>query len=229
MEGGIVGDEPRGARPKVTIHYAQTLDGRIATRAGDSQWVSGQQSLRFAHRLRAGHDAVVVGVGTVLADNPRLTVRLAPGRSPRRVVVDSTLRLPLDTNVLTDDAAETILATTTRAAPARIEAVTERGAQVLIADQTPEGQVDLGDAFARLASCGANSILLEGGRGLITAVLRERLVDRLVICIAPKLIGAGIEAVGDIGVSVLGQAVTFSQCRYFRMGEDLIFDGRLRP
>src|SRR5438067_7052606 len=104
-----------GARTRLTIHYAQTLDGRIATRTGHAQWISGEASLRLAHELRAAHQAVMVGVGTVLVDNPRLTVRLTEGTSPRRVVVDSTLRLPLDAHVLTDDAAETIVATTVRA------------------------------------------------------------------------------------------------------------------
>src|SRR5207248_11623610 len=94
-----------GERPRVTMHYAQTLDGRIATRTGQSQWISGEASLRLAHELRAAHQAVMVGVGTILADNPRLPVRLVDGASPRRIVVASPLRAPLDAHVLTDGAA----------------------------------------------------------------------------------------------------------------------------
>ena len=107
----------------VTIHYAQSLDGRLATRSGDSQWLGGPRSLELAHQLRAQHEAILVGVGTVLADNPRLTVRLVPGRSPTRIVVDSTLRLPLDAHVLTDGATRTIVATTSRAGADRVRAV----------------------------------------------------------------------------------------------------------
>src|SRR5919204_151270 len=119
-------------RPSVTVHYAQTLDGRIATRTGNSRWISGEASLRLAHELRAEHQAVMVGVGTILADDPRLTVRLVEGSSPRRIVVDSTLRLPLDAHVLTDGAVDTIVATTPRAPQDRIMAVRCRGADVLI-------------------------------------------------------------------------------------------------
>src|SRR5438132_13313869 len=108
--------------PAVTVHYAQTLDGRIATRTHSSQWISGDAALQLAHELRAAHEAVMVGVGTVVADNPRLTVRLVPGRSPLRIVADSALSLPPDASVLTDGAAKTLIATTERAPHERLAA-----------------------------------------------------------------------------------------------------------
>src|SRR5437660_2916777 len=183
-------------RPLVTVHYAQTIDGRIASRTGDSRWVSGEGSLRLAHELRAAHDAVLVGIGTVLADDPKLTVRLAPGRSPVRVVVDSQLRIPLDSNVFADDV-RTIVATTPLASEERAAAIRSRGAEVLRVKADADGHVDLRDLLARLRAEGIRSLLIEGGRGMITTVLREHLVDRLTVCIAPKVIGDGIAAVGD--------------------------------
>src|SRR5438046_10319443 len=117
-------------RPLVTVHYAQTIDGRIASRTGDSRWVSGEGSLRLVHELRAAHDAVLIGIGTVLADDPKLTVRLVPGESPVRVVVDCRLRIPLDANVLAGGA-RTIVATTPLASEERAAAIRARGGEVL--------------------------------------------------------------------------------------------------
>src|SRR5207237_6191943 len=118
------------------------IDGRIASRTGDSRWVSGEGSLRLAHELRAAHDAVLVGIGTVLADDPKLTVRLAPGDSPVRVIVDSQLRIPLDANVFADDA-RTLIATTTLASEQHAEAIRARGAEVLRVKADADGHVDL--------------------------------------------------------------------------------------
>jgi riboflavin-specific deaminase-like protein len=214
--------------PRVTVHYAQSLDGRIATCTGDSQWIGGPASLKLAHQLRADHAAVLVGVGTVLADNPRLTVRLVDGPSPRRIVVDSRLRLPLETNLLVDGAAPTCVATTRAAPPDRIEAVRERGAEVLVVEPDDRGQVDLRRLLTCLASeRGLDSVLIEGGGGVITSALRQGLVDRLVVCIAARLIGHGVTAVGDLGVMRLRDAPGFAQARFRLLEEDVIFEGQL--
>ncbi len=214
-------------RPSVTVHYAQTLDGRIATRTGQSQWIGCEASLRFAHKLRAEHDAIMVGVGTVLADNPRLTVRLVDGASPTRVIVDSTLRLPLDSNVLTDGAAPTLLATTSRASENQMARILGTGAQLVVIGEDADGRVDLWRLLADLRSRSIASVLIEGGRSLITTALTCRLVDRLAVCISPMVMGEGIEAVGDLGIERLAEALTFSQARFERLGEDIIFEGIL--
>jgi len=211
-------------RPLVTVHYAQTLDGRIASRTGDSRWVSGEGSLRLSHELRAAHDAVLVGIGTVLADDPKLTVRLVPGASPVRVVVDSRLRIPLNANVLAEDA-RTIVATTSLASEERAAAIRARGADVLRVKADVDGHVDLRELLAELRRDGIRGLLIEGGRGIITAALREHVVDRLTICIAPKVIGEGIAAVGELHIDKLCDAMTFERSGFIASGGDVVFYG----
>jgi GTP cyclohydrolase II len=215
---------PEG-RPLVTVHYAQTIDGRIASRTGDARYVSGERSLRLAHELRAAHDAVLIGIGTVLADDPKLTVRLVPGDSPVRIVVDSRLRIPPDASVLNAADARTIVATTPLAPEERAAEIRARGGEVLRTKADADGHVDLGGLLARLRADGIRSLLIEGGRGIITTALRERLVDRLTVCIAPKVIGEGIAAVGDLHIDRLRDAMTFERAGFIACGGDVVFYG----
>jgi riboflavin-specific deaminase-like protein len=219
----------QAARPSVTVHYAQTIDGRLATRTGDSQWISGQESLVLAHSLRASHAAVLVGAGTVAADDPRLTARLVEGPSPIRVVLDSKLRLSPRASVVTDGAAPTILATTDLAPVDRRQALARRGVEVLILPPTPDGRVDLGSLLDELGSRGMATLLVEGGAAVITAMIRERRVSRLVVSIAPLVLGAGIEAVGDLDILRLRDALSFRRASFSQLGPDVIFDGELEP
>jgi 5-amino-6-(5-phosphoribosylamino)uracil reductase/diaminohydroxyphosphoribosylaminopyrimidine deaminase/5-amino-6-(5-phosphoribosylamino)uracil reductase len=215
-------------RPVVTLSYAQTLDGRLATSTGSSQWISAPESLRFSHELRAEHDAIMVGVGTVCKDDPRLTVRLAAGRNPLRVVVDSTLRTPLTAAVLKEGAAPgTVLAVTDRAPAAKRNEVRALGATVLCLPTDAGGGVDLVALLAALHRRGVGSVLVEGGAGMITALLQARLADRLVVCIAPKILGAGIEAVGDLGIRELARTLLMTDTSVTRYGVDLVLDGRI--
>jgi len=219
----------RGATPDlpwVTIKYAQTLDGRIATRSGESQWISSADSLVYAHELRASHDAILVGVGTVLRDNPRLTVRLVEGANPLRVIADSTLRTPLEITLL-EMPSEVIFAATTAADPARRAALEARGAQVLVLPAQADGRVDLQALLGALAARGIRSVLVEGGAEVITALLRARLAHRLVVCVAPKVLGRGVEGVGDLGIVRLDEALTFRDARFWLCGADVLFEGDL--
>jgi 5-amino-6-(5-phosphoribosylamino)uracil reductase/diaminohydroxyphosphoribosylaminopyrimidine deaminase/5-amino-6-(5-phosphoribosylamino)uracil reductase len=214
--------------PAVTISYAQTLDGRLATRSGSSQWISGPESLRFAHDLRASHDAVMVGVGTVLRDNPRLTVRLVSGANPLRVIVDSTLSIPVTAAVLAGGAATgTIIAVTERAPAERRATVEALGAAVVLVASGKDGRVDLPALLEALHERGIRSLMVEGGARLITSLLRDRLADRLAVCIAPKILGKGIEAVGDLAIDALDDAIQVVEPTMIRYGADLIIDGRI--
>jgi riboflavin-specific deaminase-like protein len=178
--------------------------------------------------LRAANDAVMVGVGTVAQDDPRLTVRLAPGESPLRVVVDSSLRTPIDAAVLAQGAAGgTVLAVNRRAPEERCREAESLGATVLRLPSEPGGGVDLGALLLSLREIGVGSVMVEGGAALITALLRGRLVDRLAVCIAPKILGAGIEAVGDLGIRDLAGAVALADPAFTPRGGDLLLSARV--
>lgn len=208
------------------MKYAQSLDGRIATSTGDSQWISSPASLKFAHRLRRDHDAVMVGIGTVLKDDPGLTVRLVSGSDPLRVVIDSRLRIPIAANILSTKAATgTLIIAGEGANQKRARRIERTGATVLFAptDGNP-ARVNLIDALSALTDRGIRSVLVEGGAALITSLLSARLVDRMVVITAPKIIGRGMEAICDLGIMRLKDAMTFSSVRIRRLGPDVIFD-----
>jgi len=236
----------RSGMPFVTIKFAASLDGRIATSTGDSQWISSPGSLRFAHELRREHQAVLVGIGTALADDPQLTVRLVKGPNPIRVVADTSLRIPVNARVLLDcQTQQTIIATTEDADLSRVSALERLGAEVLVLPRAPRiglqadasgrqtGEhpdrygVDLSRLIAALGERNIASLLVEGGSGIITSLLASRSVDRIVSVIAPKIIGTGIEAIGDLGIKHLRNAITFSSVKTGRLGRDVVFDGRV--
>jgi 3,4-dihydroxy 2-butanone 4-phosphate synthase/GTP cyclohydrolase II len=207
-------------RPYVVLKYAQTLDGRIATSSGDSKWISGADERAISHALRAACDAVLVGVGTVVSDDPQLTVRMVPGASPVRVVLDSTLRTPSTARVL-DDAAATILFTTDRATPERVDELRARQIGVRLVPAGPGG-ADLTSALTDLHATGVRSLLVEGGAKVITSVLAEGLADRLIVAVAPTIVGAGTEAIGDLGISTVASGVRLTNRSLHVMADDLL-------
>jgi GTP cyclohydrolase II len=211
---------PRDDRPYVVLKYAQTLDGRTATANGDARWISGEAERRVSHAMRAACDAVMVGIGTVLRDDPRLTVRMVPGASPIRVIVDSRLRVPAEAKILDGDAV-TIALTTARSNPARREALRQRRVRVEIVGDGPVG-VDLHAGLARLAELGIRSLLVEGGARIITSLLRDRFADRVVVALAPMLLGKGTEAVGDLGVGEVVNALRLVNPTRHSAGTDLL-------
>jgi diaminohydroxyphosphoribosylaminopyrimidine deaminase/5-amino-6-(5-phosphoribosylamino)uracil reductase len=214
--------------PFVTLKFAQTLDGRIATATGDSKWISSEPSLKWAHRLRSLHDAVLVGVGTVLKDDPQLTVRLVQGRNPTRVVADSRLRIPLNSKILKDlESAPAFIAATSQADIEKTFALNVMGIEVLTTREDSEGMVDLKELLRQLGRRNISSVLVEGGATTITSFIRQGLADKIVAIIAPRIMGRGVEAVGDLGILNVGRALKLSFDKIYRKGEDLIIEARV--
>lgn len=210
--------------PFVTLKYAQTLDGKIATLTGDSKWISESSSLRLVHRMRSSNDAILVGVGTIIRDDPRLTVRLIKGKNPQKIILDSRLRTPLDSNVLKGRAALfTIIATTSLSDLRKIKRIQSTGTKVWVIKKDHSNQVDLQNLLKELGRRNIHSILVEGGSKIITSFLKKRLADRLVVIIAPKIIGRGIYSVTPSTTYGFTE-VSFSSPRYFRSGDDVILE-----
>lgn len=214
-------------RPRVTLKLAQTLDGRIATATGHSRWISSAASRASAHALRASHDAVLVGIGTVLADDPHLTVRHVSGPNPTRVVIDSSLRIPTEAAVLAEDGTPVVVISQGDLYPAGISSGLQARAEILRAPAW-EGQVDLEYALQELYRRGIRSVLVEGGAGIATNILRRRLLDELVLFIAPKIVGAGIDAIGDLQTLEMTDAVQFSASSIEQLDGDIVFRGTPR-
>ncbi|HEU4326799.1 MAG TPA: bifunctional diaminohydroxyphosphoribosylaminopyrimidine deaminase/5-amino-6-(5-phosphoribosylamino)uracil reductase RibD [Roseiflexaceae bacterium] len=219
-------------RPLVTAKYAMTLDGRIASTAGDSRWVSGGEARRQVHLLRDRVDAIMVGVGTLLADDPALTTRLdghwrAP-RHPLRVIVDSHGRAPLDAQALAGGLpGQTLLATVDAPQP-WAEAAAARGVLVERLPADAQGRVSLPDLLALLARRGVNHLLVEGGAALLGALAEARLLDQIWAFVAPKLIG-GADApgpLGGLGIPRMADAQPFALRRVEQIGGDVLLVAR---
>jgi 2,5-diamino-6-(ribosylamino)-4(3H)-pyrimidinone 5'-phosphate reductase len=173
---------------QVLINAAMTIDGKIATNLGDSA-ISSKQDLRRLHRLRSSVDAIVIGISTVIVDNPRLTVRLVKrcGTSPVRIIVDSTGRIPLDSKILKSASKiNTIVAVTSRTSDRRIDKIKSAGAMVIVAGART---VDLKELFCILKKMGFNKILVEGGGELNWSILQLGIVNELMVTVAPRIVG----------------------------------------
>jgi diaminohydroxyphosphoribosylaminopyrimidine deaminase/5-amino-6-(5-phosphoribosylamino)uracil reductase len=222
----------RLGRPLVTLKLATSLDGRIATHLGESQWITGPPALERAHALRAAHDAIMVGTGTVLADDPRLTCRLSglSHHSPVRVVIDRHLRIPLTARLISEARdVPTWVITLTSAHPARREALLASGVTVIDADPDPEGVVCLSDALAALGERGITRLLVEGGGQLAAGLAHAQLVDRLAWVHAPMLIGGdGVPAIAGFGLEVLADAPRFERLSTETVGGDVLTTFRAR-
>ncbi|UCF97350.1 MAG: dihydrofolate reductase family protein [Spirochaetaceae bacterium] len=243
--------------PRITVSYAQSIDGRIATSTGDSRWISCARTLTLAHRLRRDHEVILVGIGTVLRDDPELSCRLKrPATSPVRVILDSNLRLPLDSTIVrtcktyrtiiytlrsisATAAAGNVVAGTIGGATADVRAAgtlrAERrveleraGIEVCQVEADEQDRVSVVKVVDSLDEKGFKTIFVEGGAAVVTSFLRAGLVHRMVVVTAPVIIGRGVEAIGELGISSIAKALRPRRSKSWRLGTDrvweLIFD-----
>ncbi|EAX48596.1 riboflavin biosynthesis protein RibD [Thermosinus carboxydivorans Nor1] len=206
------------------LKTAMSLDGKIATYTGHSRWITGLPARTRVHEWRSKYDAILVGVGTVVADNPELTARLIPnGKNPLRIVADSLARTPLNAKIVTDGKAPTIIAVTPEAPSDRIAALKASGAEVIQVARGPDG-IDLRSLFAYLGSRSVTSVMIEGGGALGASALAANVVDKVYWFIAPKIIGgrSAPGPIGGMGAEYLEQAVELENTAIECVGEDFL-------
>jgi len=216
-------------RPFVIIKSAASLDGKIATRVGDTRWITNERSREFSHKLRSEVDGILVGIGTVLADDPRLTTRLSRRKckDPVRVVVDSRLKIPLRARVLSSESkAGTIIAATEYADREKMRKLEELGVKVLIVD-TKDDLVDLEKLMYELGKLGVTSLLIEGGAEINASSFNNGIVDKVLFFYAPKIIGGinAVSLVGGEGAERLSDATIVKDIRVRRFGDDILVEG----
>lgn len=212
-------------RPHVILNAAMTLDGKIATVAGDSR-ISCEADLKRVHALRASVDAVMVGVGTVLADDPSLTVRRARGKSPTRIVIDSFAKTPPNARVL-DNSAPTIIASTKSAPKRRLQKLRATGSKIIVAG---EKEVDLHRLLEKLRSLGVRKLLLEGGSTLNWGMLKEGLVDEVRVAVSPRIVGGATAKtlVGGAGFGEVQKGVGLDLKKVTKVGKNLLLTYRVK-
>src|SRR3989344_676931 len=208
-------------KPFVIVKAAMSLDGKIATTTGHSKYITGREARKLVHQLRTEIDAIMVGINTILKDNPQLTPRLVKGRSPIKVVVDSNLKIPLNANVVKKEPNKLIIATTKKANKAKIKQLQQKGVNVLII-KAKKGMVDLDELMKQLGKLEITSIMIEGGAELNAEAIRSKIVDKILFFIAPGLIGNGLGAIGDLGIRNVDRSVKLKHIASKKVGRDIL-------
>jgi len=210
--------------PFVTLKIAQSLDGRIATNSGDSKWISCKVSRKYVHGLRADSDAVLVGSGTLKKDNPHLTTRLVKGKNPYRIIVSSDLNFPKGSHLIESNKDYRTIVATTDVALTN-QASTNNGLTYWKVAANSDHRVDLKDLLEKAWEFGIKAILIEGGAQMASSFLKEKLIDKFIIITAPMVLGKGVDAIGDLNINKVSQAITFRDSYRFQSGPDEVFVG----
>ncbi len=217
----------RSKLPFIILKVASTLDGKIAAPNGSSRWISCEESRAYAHELRNGVDAVMVGVGTVLKDDPQLTVRMVEKvKDPKRIVLDSKLDIPLEANVL--GIGETLIVATKRNAnPDKREMLEKKGAEVWTLQEDSQGRVDIEEVVREAGKREITSIMIEGGSEVYGSALRASIVDKLVFFLSPKILGDGIPSFSSLGLKAMEDAIGLKGLTVQKLGQDLLIQAYL--
>jgi diaminohydroxyphosphoribosylaminopyrimidine deaminase / 5-amino-6-(5-phosphoribosylamino)uracil reductase len=207
-------------RPFVTLKLAQTLDGCIATASGDSKWITSETSRVKTHQLRAGNDAILVGSNTVRADDPQLSVRHIMGKSPTKIVLDARLDLPTGLKIFSG--APLILVAAKGVGEDRVQERENRGAVVWQVDASETGRLDLSQVMEKAMSAGFDTVLIEGGSRVAASAFLAGIVDKMVVFIAPKILGAGLPSVGSMGLERIAESIQLLDVEVDQSGDDLM-------
>lgn len=212
-------------RPFVTLKVAMSVDGKIATSTGDSKYITSKEARTYVHQLRSDVDAVMIGLNTLLRDNPELTPRLVKGKDPMKIVVDSSLKIPKNCNLMKDPA-KLIIATTGKAPKNVVKNLQQKGINVIIT-KSKKGMVELQDLMKQLGKHEITSVMIEGGSQLNSSAIKEGVVDKVLIFTAPKIIGNGIGAIGSLGIKKIDRAINLKNPVCKRIGKDMLVEGYL--
>ncbi len=213
-------------RPFLIVKAAMSLDGKIATTTGHSKYITGREARKLVHQLRTEIDAIMVGSNTILKDNPQLTPRLVTGRTPIKIVVDSKLKIPLNAKVIKKEPNKLIIATTKKANKAKIKKLQQKGANVIVIG-IKKGKVNLQELMKQLGKLEITSIMIEGGAELNAEAIRSKVVDKILFFIAPGLIGRGLGAIGDLGITNVDRSVKLKHLISKKVGRDILIEGYL--
>ena len=213
-------------RPFAVLKVAMTADGKIATKTGDSKYITGKEARTYVHQLRTEVDAVMVGLNTAIRDNPELTPRLFEGKDPMKIVVDSKLKIPKNCNLMKHPQ-KLIVATTSQAPKKNIEKLQQKGVTIIVA-KTLKGFVDLDDLMKQLAKMEITSVMIEGGAELNSSAIKAGIVDRILIFTAPKIIGNnGLGGIGNLGINKIDKAINLKDPEFKKIGKDMLIEAYL--
>ncbi len=221
-------------KPFVTLKGAISLDGKVSSATGESKWISNEKSRKITHKLRSLHDAILVGVDTIIKDNPQLTCRLDKNsKNPIRIILDSTLRIPLSSQVIQlsrKSSSPTIIVTTEQSTPDKIKIMEKEGVQVLVTRSNSDLQIDLNNLLMILGEQNITSILIEGGPTVNASFLQAGIVDKLILFIAPILIGGKTtpSLIGGTGIKKLADAINLTDFTIRKIDNNFLFEGYIR-